>query len=532
MDLRKFCSAWILGYALAATPAMGEEAPPIPDKPEAEQFKDVPAPWRDYLVKARAAERVADPLQRCLAYPDIPGNEWPQGHAAAHCRDHAIRVMALDEIAAYVDDGDFAGLDRRLDAYLQRHFSDTGFGEDIHYVFDEFIRADADADRISAQWLALQPDGAYANLARASFYQGAAATARGGGYAAQTPRDNLRRMTGFVDKAIPLFERAAELAPRLMPAYTGMLDVGTMDSRPELEQRAIMLASKQDPACLYMAKERMRALEPRWGGSYEEMLSLAAELSTHVAKRPQLAVYLGAPYGDRGRTMIADDQRDEETAAILDVAVRMSSNESYLEDAANVAFNAKDQAKDQWKALAYLLQETRFRKAGVWTYRNIADMLVRLEPEWSLRNAFIAEQLAPDESFLQYLIAAGYYNAHRYGEAEKRYLAALEDPQQRQASLRELVTMWMFDAGLERKAGALKARPYLDRLLAEYPDDGRAWMYRTASDATLNGTVSNDVVQSFLRNADRNDPRQAGLVQRIEEGMKHPEMRAKAGKAP
>ena len=532
MDLRKLGSAWVLGYALVAMPAMGEEAPPIPDKPAAEQFKDVPAPWRDYLIKARAAERIADPLQRCLAYPDIPGNQWPGGHAAAHCRDHAIKVLTLVELAAYVDGGDFTGLGQRLDAYLQRHFSDADFGEDIHYVFDQFIRADGEADRISAQWLARQPDGAYANLARASFYQGAAATARGGKYAAQTPRDNLRRMTEFVDKAVPLFERAAELAPRLMPAYTGMLDVATMDSRPELEQRAVALASKQDPACLYMAKERMRALEPRWGGSYEEMLSLDAELSALVAKRPQLAVYLGAPYGDRGRAMIADEQRDEETAAILDIAVRMGSNEAYLEDAANVAFNAKDKAKDQWKALAYLLQETRFRKADVWTYRNIAHMLVRPEPEWSLRNAFIAEQLAPDESFLQYLIAAGYYNAHRYDEAEKHYLVALQDPQQRQASLRELVTMWMFDAGLEHKAGALKARSYLDRLLAEYPKDGRGWMYRTASDAAIHGTVSNDVVQSFLRNADRDDPRQAGLVRRIEEGMKHPEVRTRAENPP
>lgn len=527
MDLGKFCSAWILGCALVATPAMGEEAPPIPDKPEAQQFKDVPAPWRDYLIKARAAERIADPLQRCLAYPDIPGNEWPQGHAAAHCRDHAVRVMTLDEIATYVNGGDFAGLDQRLDAYLQRHFSDADFGEDIHYVFRQFRDTDGEADRVSARWLERQPDSAYANLARASYYRYSAWAARGSKFAAETPRDNLRTMTELVDKAVPLLERAAELEPRLMPVYAGMLEVGMMDSRPELEQRAIALASKQDPACLSMAKARMRALEPRWGGSYEEMLSLGAELSAHVAGRPQLAMYLGAPYGDRGSVLVADDKLDQETAAILDIAVRMGSAEDYLHDAADVAFNAKDEAKDPWKALAYLLQETRFREAEVWAYRNIARMLIIQEPEWGLRNAFIAERLAPDESFLQYLIAAGYYKLHRYADAEKRYLVALEDPQQRQASLRELVKMWMFDAGLERKVGALKAKPYLDRLLAEYPKDGQAWMYRTASDATIHGSVSDEVVQSFLRNADRDDPRQAELVRRIEEELK----KRRAGKA-
>jgi hypothetical protein len=38
------------------------------------------------------------------------------------------------------------------------------------------------------------------------------------------------------------------------------------------------------------------------------------------------------------------------------------------------------------------------------------------------------------------------------------------------------------------------------------------------------------VVQSFLRNADRDDPRQAGLVRRIAEGMKRPDLRVKANK--
>ena len=42
-----------------------------------------------------------------------------------------------------------------------------------------------------------------------------------------------------------------------------------------------------------VARRRMNALEPRWGGSYEEMLSFGAELSRHVARRP--------PAGPRGQ---------------------------------------------------------------------------------------------------------------------------------------------------------------------------------------------------------------------------------------
>lgn len=59
-----------------------------------------------------------------------------------------------------------------------------------------------------------------------------------------------------------------------------------------------------------------------------------------------------------------------------------------------------------------------------------------------------------------------------------------------------------------------------------------AWMYRTASDAVIHGSVSDDVVQSFLRNADHDDPRRAALVRRIEEGMKHPPVRAGVNSSP
>jgi hypothetical protein len=78
----------LLAGVLMLNDAAAADIPAIPEKPSADLFKDVPEPWRDYLVKARTAERISDPLQRCLTFPDLPGNKWPVGHAQAHCRYH------------------------------------------------------------------------------------------------------------------------------------------------------------------------------------------------------------------------------------------------------------------------------------------------------------------------------------------------------------------------------------------------------------------------------------------------------------
>lgn len=521
---------WLVAGAMVPMLAQAADAPPIPDKPVSEMFKDVPAPWRDYLIQARAAERIADPLQRCLAFPDLPGNQWPEGHAAAHCRDHAIRTMTRAEIAAHIDRGDFEGLERRMDMFLQRHFSTTDFGEDIHYALGNFYKASPDVERLSAIWLEHAPKSAYANAARAIYFESEAWEARGGKYASQTPRENMRRMSGFVDQAIPLFDKAIRIEPRLMPAYVGLLDAGMVDSRDEVERRAIEGAHAIDPACLPMAKQRMRSISPRWGGAYERMLAYGNELSAYLEQRPQLAVYVGAAYADRGDRLIDADDFGSETAEVLDIAIRKGSNEDALSDAANVAFNPDEGEPQSWKGLAYLLQAVRFRPTDVWGDGRIAQKLVWLEPQWSLKYSKLGASLDPQDGYVQHILGAGYHNIGWFDEAERHYLVAVEDGEYRQATLYVLSTMWLFDSGLEPKRRAAKAKPYIARLLREYPEYGAAWLLRMSEQAIELGHIDGDTARNFLKYADRDDPRQARAVEALEHVQSDPGSEASKGR--
>lgn len=502
---------------LAMGTARAQGLPAIPDKPEAEVFKDVPAPWRDYLVRARQAERIADPLQRCLAFPDIPGNDWPAGHAEAHCRYHLTPVPGLADVEGYLQRGELATLDAWLQAAVEKHFSDAQFSEEIHRFFELFQDANPQTDRITSRWLELAPRSAFALLARGSYLADSAWNARGGKWARETPRESMRAMSRLAGEAVPLIRQAAKAEPRLMPAYVAAMDVAIMDSRPDLEEWAFKAGARLDPGCTELVRFRMRSLEPRWGGTYEAMLAYANQLPALYARRPQIAMYQAAPFGDRGSMLVSADNYTQETAEVLEIAVRTGSSEAHLHDAANVAFSRTDAPKDRTRGLAYLLQESRFNRGGAWADRSIGWNLLRTEPEWALAYLVRAEAADPENAWGQYLLGAANYNARRFEIAEQHYLKAAMDERQRLWSLRELVTMWLYDAGLERKAAAARARPHLDRLMEAYPQDGRGLMYRIDQEAMeRDGRMDVEKMKRFLEVADRSDSAQRRYAEEIE----------------
>lgn len=331
-----------------------------------------------------------------------------------------------------------------------------------------------------------------------------------------TPRDNMRRMSEFVELAVPLFRKAIEIEPRLMPAYVGLLSVAMGDSRPDLEREAIEGAGKQDPACVDMAKQRMQALQPRWGGSYEEMLSLGNELASHMTRRPHLAIHVAAPYGDRGDRLAAEDLFTRETAEVLDIAVAVGSNEAHLHDAGEVALNRTDAPEEPWKGLAYLLQEGRFQPGSAWMNRMISRVLLRAEPEWSLIYGLRAVALEPDIASGQYYVAAAYYNARRREDAERHYIIAMKDSGFRRDALKELSTMWLYDRESPEDRRVAKARPYVDSLAEEFPKYGPGLLMQAdIQGMTQQGRVDPGLLKRFLEVADQDDAWQAKAYKEI-----------------
>lgn len=528
--VRKLSSlACVLG-AIVTVPAFAFEVPPIPDKPEAKTLKDAPVQWRDYLVKVRAAERIADPLQRCLAFPDLPGNRWPQGHSPDHCRYHFDdkRVTPV-QIGAMLDKGETDKLERLMDEHLALHSDKQNFSELIHLDLD-FEMDEADQNRkIAKRWIDLAPDSAYANTAYAWALLNTAWKMRGGKFDQDTPAENMAGMSYVASAAIPYFEKAIQLNPQLMPAYEGLYDLANVDSLEDLKQTTFDAAQKVDPSCEKFASKVMNSLRPRWGGSYEQMVAYSRILADHVKERPMLAAFMAEPYADRGNRLLYDNgQYTHDTGKILDQATLIGSDEGAMHDEADLALNATDAPQDSYRAFAYLLQESRFRKINAWGALGVAWLLMQsAEPEWSLAYASIAVKEASDNPLGHYIAGADYYNTDKPDAADAEYQLAIEnkDASWKQASLREAAQMWLWHGdvqqSVQRKTNAAKAKPYIDQLMLQYPDDGRGAIMDFWARAFAGAPVNPSVIRAVLKKVDRSDSWQADRARYLDTMLQH-----------
>ncbi|HET7924811.1 MAG TPA: hypothetical protein VFL30_07920, partial [Rhodanobacteraceae bacterium] len=77
----------------------------------------------DPLAALRDADRIADPMQRCLAMPAPRGFEWPKAMIEAFCADELTPSLPWDEFQRAVDDDRVADLDARFDALVEGHFA-------------------------------------------------------------------------------------------------------------------------------------------------------------------------------------------------------------------------------------------------------------------------------------------------------------------------------------------------------------------------------------------------------------------------
>lgn len=521
----------LAGLILVTALAQATDAPPIPEKPDLKRYESIPAPWHDYMLQARAAERIADPLQRCMAFPDLPGNEWPKGHAHAHCLFHLDSSrIPLAEIGRLVDQGELGKLEDMMDAALARHFAKQDRSEVIHLDLNFREGDETESEKVTRKWLAAAPDSAYANTAYAYVLLNKAWRIRGGKYAGETPDRQWSEKTAVAASAIPYFEKAIELNPELVVAYDGLYNLGMLESRHDL--KAAMFAAMQeiDPFCVEFAGHVSTSMRPRWGGSYEEMLAYSQGLARHMDERPELATYLARPYGDRGSILLKEEQYDRTTTDLLDIAVKTGSDEDSLLSASDAARRID---KDEDKAAAYLLQASRFKGLNSAAASILSWYLLRMEPELSVRYALAALNEDPDDAFAHYLAGAGYYDSRMYDAADEHYRVAIEDKGQRQVSLREVAEMWMWQGDTRkpevRKANAIRAKPYVDRLVREYPDDGRGAIMAFWNEVFTNKPVHGleVVVRNVLKKVDRSDPWQASRSEELESMLKQIEQFSK-----
>jgi hypothetical protein len=87
---------------------------PFVNKPRTKAQPFTPAEITAFLAQAQQARVVADPLQRCLAFPDPPGSHWSHDAVAAYCRYTTQSAISVAELTTLIQEGHGDQVDERM----------------------------------------------------------------------------------------------------------------------------------------------------------------------------------------------------------------------------------------------------------------------------------------------------------------------------------------------------------------------------------------------------------------------------------
>jgi tetratricopeptide (TPR) repeat protein len=259
-------------------------------------------------AKTAAANRALSerPMPSTSIPPTSIPPQFPMTPEAAHAE--ALRIQQLLEARGFRELSELltnrqAAFERdaRLEAPLLDLFGlfasiRPGFGP----ALEEWVRQEPKS------WIPLAAHGVH--LAWRGWF------VRGTAFSGRTSSQQFAAMSEFFRQAAHELIASLAAKPNIV-AYYELIRLAKAD--PELAmpvseylKRALDLC----PACFELRRQYMVGLEPRWGGTYEEMEQFAKESQRMAGANPQLRVLIGLRYADQGQSACGAGRYDEAVA--------------------------------------------------------------------------------------------------------------------------------------------------------------------------------------------------------------------------
>lgn len=485
------CRGFIVGVlGLLALPAFAEVLGQVP----AYVAPEPPEALAAYFAQVRRAEQITDSEKRCLAYPDLPGNEWPAGAAEWRCLMLRAPVLSLEEMEARLatpDGGPW--LEQRLEALLEDTFNDPRERDRLFRVFDLFDGSER-AGNIATQWLRQMPQSPFALTAMGKHRAAQGWEARGGAYVSNTSKAQLRRMGQLFAGAAPLLAEALEREPRLGPACLALAKIGRQSS-DTLQAHALAQCLSADPASYDVVWEWMTAAMPKWGGSMRAMNMVGAYILQHGPENPTLYSLLAEPPGYEASQMktYSEGMDGFVAASRAGPGVRMMTN----------AGHGYWVEGDAWMAAAYWSQALRFWP-GAQETRALRGRALHQAGDyaWALEDLLPAAVAAPEDMDIQFATGNALLSLGRIEESRPYLLRARQQPDYELAALERYCFTYVH---AQESAGTRQARDCTAELVERTPGNATYWLWRYHALAAVGDEQWVEAAGQFMLHTDPDD---------------------------
>jgi len=285
-----FCPAAVAGalQSGSTTPAPSPLAAPVQAASEQEVAVFSADDMKAFVNAALKADKIRDPMKRCLNFPDPPGSHWSRDGLAASCRYNLQETISLAEFDRLIGSGHAKDLDKRFsswDADSKRH--PNAF---YRFLVVRFGKAAPDRQPLIESWKQQSPRSAYAYALSGWNYMNIGWSARGGKPAAETADSSFDAMETEIERSRGDIEMAIRLDPHLSAPYAVMIDIGTLVSDPayaaEGAEKGVTATRNRYPTFVQLA----RYTASRWHGDARSQQQLLARVNESIHDEPLLHV--------------------------------------------------------------------------------------------------------------------------------------------------------------------------------------------------------------------------------------------------
>jgi tetratricopeptide (TPR) repeat protein len=466
-----------------------------------------PSELETFLDAASRVDGLADPLQRCLQYPDLPASHWQHDTVAAYCRYLFQPHLSYEQIRQYIQSNHTDELEKQLQQALQAQQNQPASQGLLDQIYkDAFCCRDGSHARaLLDSWIRQAPHSAFAYAASGWIYIDMAFQARGAAYSQYTAPYRMDDMDGLLQKADNDFKKAMAINPRIMAIYAGMIEIGGMTGDNAYINEATNRALKIDPANLSLYLEMLRMGERKWAGLPGTMPYIAELAQRHQAANPLLAIvpvsaaaYMANLYDcDCQAPSHQDDHRIFDSLPSF-AALDGAGIQAWTDENTNLS-------------AIYLTESSRF---GPYYARSLvaqATTLARLGyRDWALAVGARAQQFAnANDAWLPATLGQMYEGLKDYPDAE----LALEKSHQIDPtdnwSLRELGRMYVYNTHEWDKGWNVA-----NQLISVDPDQAVGWVLRASIQKDQPRAGLDDTLHYFIAHFG-NDPRQQQTVKEM-----------------
>lgn len=288
-------AAWcVVGLALAVSSVAADPAPqdasslvehlPPPTTPP-------PSPYgiesvRAFMDAASKADRISDPMERCLHYPDPPGAHWSREGVAAYCHFALQSTVDMADFDRLIASGHADELDKRF-AALE---ADPAHHPEAFWAFlkANFDKGDQPRQRLIESWKQQCPKSAYAYTLSGWNYLGLGWSARGG--SSHTSDRQIETAAALFDRGRGDLEMAMRLDPNLTTPYAALISAGTVVSDEATIEAAVKKGLRATGGKAVIFTKLAQTTSTRWGGTPEAREWLLSQVRQSIDSQPLLHI--------------------------------------------------------------------------------------------------------------------------------------------------------------------------------------------------------------------------------------------------